>query len=109
MHHILKGKEVAFSLSSRFVRLIMMPLELKELLFNQNPTFTPRKRRVVFLLTPFTYKKSSISSYHHSKIMGEISTFLGRVTRFELVNDRFTAGCVWPLHHTRHALVILSI
>ena len=26
---------------------------------------------------------------------------LGRVTRFERANDRFTAGCVGPLHHTR--------
>ena len=26
---------------------------------------------------------------------------MGRVMRFELTTDRFTAGCVWPLHHTR--------
>ena len=28
---------------------------------------------------------------------------MGRVTRIERANDRFTAGCVRPLHHTRRS------
>ena len=44
--------------------------------------------------------------------MQRLSHFLsmGRMMRFELTNDRFTAGCVRPLHHIRqNAITILSI
>ena len=35
---------------------------------------------------------------------------MGRMMRFELTNDRFTAGCVRPLHHIRqNATFIISI
>jgi hypothetical protein len=36
----------------------------------------------------------------------EVSFFLGRNTRIELVHGRFTAGCVKPLHQFRQRVLV---
>ena len=41
----------------------------------------------------------------------EMSLFfrMGRIEGFEPSNDRFTAGCVWPLHHIRQVREIFYL
>lgn len=54
---------------------------------------------------PLKTKQKRPLEYHWSRCLS-----MGRMMRFELTNDRFTAGCVRPLHHIRrNAITILSI
>ncbi len=59
----------------------------------------------------FSFDKFEIPNKKSPIAIEDYLTNLGRVTRFERANARFTAESVRPLHHTRHfgCLNILTI